>query len=1214
MILAKNKQRVSGYGLLLALSFCGFACQSAAPQEKEDASFAIPEDIRNASETQEDLDDFSLEEDNFLLEEDPTGESFLAEDEGSLLDETENEPMFAGKSGSELNAEFTDDSEFADNTAFANGQNVALENEISADFPGTGAELNSSINNDTQANFATGDMAGGDDMVINQMAMPSGDMVGQENIPAFNNMVDSGAQSMPMDSDPMGNPPVNNNPMAGQPMTGSGSMAGGIAEQPPTAMGNQAAMPVADPAQPQASSIGENRVAATPENAAADSELSAPRYDILPTLHTLSWVGYGYDKKKKSLRIEMITRGSPEFQVFQETNQANQTELVFRFLQTDLRRKVRRDIDASEFRSPVAYIRMRKDKANGTVDVVLTMRDPVKPMMFAKEGNVELTFQIPERYFGNQQLAGTRPVDQAQALNRPDLVLDIREGSDRPQVSSLPIDPARGAFGQSQNSQVPIDEVIEPPPGQQFDDQGLPPSFDATWMTPESLRRPWWDGLSPDVIIVESSLGAVAQDDLNNFSFGNDAPLEFDEPAAPPGNAAMNAEAMETAEGEPGGGNEFSDQFNDEDLDTGGMFGDSEMTGPMNGSDEDNLPPLENNAFQNEFGGAGAADPMESAADTMNAGGPDIPAGTPMFGDDPQMGDEPAMEGMMGAPAADQQGPAVESFDSAEPGASQMFLDDPTLSDAPTAENMAPMGEGGFSDLAASQDLEGQSGQQGAQPQYNGKLIYMEFTEAPLSIVFKSFSEETGNNFVFPKEVGDLPITIHFQGVPWDEALKAILETHSLGMVRVGRNIVRVDAIEKLTQYMEKLEKAKEFETRRIPTKILVMRLNNAKAADILEKITPMLERAKEVDPRIRVSADERTNSVVMEAPEYILSKTKNIIQRLDLETPQVEIASRIVEVQKTNSELFGVSWLNQSLANFDPGRGLGFGSLNFPNNFVSNFAVDPGVRQTPATGNAQFRFGSINKFIDLDLVLRMEERRGTTNILQSNRVLVLDGQEASIIAGNSKFFRPAAGGTVVNQGEGNGGDDPGLAEVKFNLSLEVKPQVTADGAVIMDLQIKSDTPGDPAGEALADKNTRELTTQMIRESGDTGVIGGIYDTSRTQSVTGIPFLSDLPIIGALFRSTITEENQTELLIMVTPTIVSGRQSEAEPTMGEDAGGFMGGAAGIGAGAAQLARSLGDRRALAPRPGPEGRAEQPQATMTNSRLREGEAVERNNAR
>jgi type II secretory pathway component GspD/PulD (secretin) len=243
-----------------------------------------------------------------------------------------------------------------------------------------------------------------------------------------------------------------------------------------------------------------------------------------------------------------------------------------------------------------------------------------------------------------------------------------------------------------------------------------------------------------------------------------------------------------------------------------------------------------------------------------------------------------------------------------------------------------------------------------------------------------------------------------------------------------------------------------------------------------------------------------------------------------------------------------------------------------------------------------------------------MEERRGTTNILQSNRVLVLDGQEASIIAGNSKFFRPAAGGTVVNQGEGNGGDDPGLAEVKFNLSLEVKPQVTADGAVIMDLQIKSDTPGDPAGEALADKNTRELTTQMIRESGDTGVIGGIYDTSRTQSVTGIPFLSDLPIIGALFRSTITEENQTELLIMVTPTIVSGRQSEAEPTMGEDAGGFMGGAAGIGAGAAQLARSLGDRRALAPRPGPEGRAEQPQATMTNSRLREGEAVERNNAR
>jgi type II secretory pathway component HofQ len=163
--------------------------------------------------------------------------------------------------------------------------------------------------------------------------------------------------------------------------------------------------------------------------------------------------------------------------------------------------------------------------------------------------------------------------------------------------------------------------------------------------------------------------------------------------------------------------------------------------------------------------------------------------------------------------------------------------------------------------------------------------------------------------------------------------------------------------------------------------------------------------------------------------------------------------------------------------------------------------------------------------------------------------VLVLDGQKASILAGNSRFFRPAAGaatipGQVPAGGGAGNGEAIGLAEVKFNLQLDVKPQITALGSVIMDLLIKSDTPGDSTGEALASKNTRELATQMVRDSGDTGVIGGIYDTSRTTTVSGVPLLSDIPILGALFRSTQTVENQTELLIMVTPTIVSGRSNE----------------------------------------------------------------------
>jgi type IV pilus assembly protein PilQ len=143
------------------------------------------------------------------------------------------------------------------------------------------------------------------------------------------------------------------------------------------------------------------------------------------------------------------------------------------------------------------------------------------------------------------------------------------------------------------------------------------------------------------------------------------------------------------------------------------------------------------------------------------------------------------------------------------------------------------------------------------------------------------------------------------------------------------------------------------------------------------------------------------------------------------------------------------------------------------------------------------------------------------------------------VLSGSSQFFLPPGGGANIGVGAGAGQDNE-LAEVTFNLSLDVTPQVTALGNVIMQLQINSDTPGEASGQALANKNQRSLKTQMVRQTGETGVIGGIYDTKRTSRTVGIPFLSDLPIIGALFRSSSSEEKQTELLIMVTPTILSG--------------------------------------------------------------------------
>jgi type IV pilus secretin PilQ/predicted competence protein len=794
----------------------------------------------------------------------------------------------------------------------------------------------------------------------------------------------------------------------------------------------------------------------------------APVEELEPVSSVLSWVGYRIAEKQRQLKVELFSQGNPDYEIFEETNRSQQLELVIRFYATRLRRKIHWDINSSEFRSPVAYIRMREYKDKGVVDVVLTHRDAVLPEFYAREGRMLLVYKIPETYFNNAQASRRRIKDRAISLvtgNEAPLRQESKSStSNGPEV----IGHRRTIFRDEPTALRPIKDVIRSYREEEADEQGLPEDF---------IREPVLKQQRAVYHMESFSLSAVGQDDLNEaFDDEEESDFAFDALKRAKDNEAARDVANDTIQNVP--------------------------TETVEGNFIPNTAP-------------------------QNAGVPNaVPVANEMA---PSVADPALMEEAL--PAGDPaENISITDEAMAEPASEAMPMQNPV-------DQMA---------MPAPIEMTGQANPNGGQA-YVGKPIFMEFYDAPLSLVLKSFSEETGNNFVYSSQIGSTPVTVHFKGVPWDEALKGILETHSLGMVRIGDSVVRIDQVTRLTQYMQDLEQAKLFELRRIPTKVLVFRLNNAVAPDVATRLTALLARDIEVDQRTKIQADERTNAIVMEASVQVLNKAKAIIERLDLETPQVEIASRIVEVQKTLNNFFGVAWGNSF--NFDPGRALGFGTLNFPNSVGSSFAVDPGVAAANTAGVGRFRFGSLNKFVDLDLLLKMEEKKGTTNVLQSNRVLVLDGQKASILAGNSRFFRPAAGAATIpgqipaGGGAGNG-EAVGLAEVTFNLQLDVKPQITALGSVIMDLLIKSDTPGDSTGEALATKNTRELTTQMVRQSGDTGVIGGIYDTSRTTTVSGVPLLSDIPILGALFRSTQTVENQTELLIMVTPTIVSGNNNE----------------------------------------------------------------------
>ncbi|MGE0173001.1 MAG: secretin N-terminal domain-containing protein [Oligoflexales bacterium] len=798
--------------------------------------------------------------------------------------------------------------------------------------------------------------------------------------------------------------------------------------------------------------------------------------EVLPAASEVRWIGYDYRVKEKSLIVEVIWDGKGTYKVFQETNLNGQPELVLRFLGATIREKINKDLDASEFYSPVAYIRVRESKVNNWADIVLTFREEVKGTFEEKDGTIKLTYPIPEHYFSSP---GHKAVAEAKATKLSDadlLSFNIVAEKAPPPTAPAPADNA-----------VPIENVIDQ--SNQIDAEGFPASYGNESAPTADYGT---NGAAPaaedsgEVIPVEASGYGDAPAEEEN-SYEGDAPAEGDGGENAPAEEGDNYEGYQS-----NGGNEGTEDSNEEAPAEEYM---------QNGGDFSFLAVAQYD-LQSASGNAGNSAPS-------NYGATNAPANNAY--------------GNYG-------GNAIQVQDETTP---QAAPDVPIDQGAPLAQP---------DDYS---DVEAQPSETPAQ-QFSGRPTSVEFHEAPLNLVLKTFEQESGNNFIFPRDIGDILVTMRLKDVPWDEALKAVLETYGLGMVQVGPKIARIDRIENLTGYLQKLNDTNRFKVRLEPTKILVVRLNNAQAEVAIPNLTSLLAADMTNDPRIKLSADKRTNTVVAEAPPPILTKIKSVLDRIDLETPQVEIKGRIVEVSKSDNDFFGVAWGNNF--NFDPGRGLGFGSLNFPNSLTSNFSVDPGVSGGGRAGNLSVKLGSINRFLDLDLFLAMESKKGTAKILQDAKSVVLDREPASIQAGSQDI--------VTQTDVINGVPTTRLVTIDYLLKLEATPEVTASDLVNLKLDISSDIPNTAVSQgAISTKVTRRQSTKMSLASGETGVIGGIYDNKKSKAVTGIPILSSIPIIGALFRSTNTIETQTELLIMITPTILNGNGKKV--TDGGSSGNFL---------------------------------------------------------
>ena len=403
---------------------------------------------------------------------------------------------------------------------------------------------------------------------------------------------------------------------------------------------------------------------------------------------------------------------------------------------------------------------------------------------------------------------------------------------------------------------------------------------------------------------------------------------------------------------------------------------------------------------------------------------------------------------------------------------------------------------------------------------YVGEPIDLKVTNADVTDVLRTFAQISGLNIVVQPGVTGV-VTAELENVPWDQALEQILKINGLGY-EVEGNVMRIAPTAILRQEAQEKQQLAQAKALSIPLQTIYRRLSYAAA----EQIATLLRSGSAglLSQRGSVIVDSRTNSLIIkELPAY-MDTIVSVIDRLDTPEPQVMIEARIIETTKRFSREFGIDWGFTGVADAAHGNTTG---LVFPNNGQVVGGVNvPGGGDS---GTLAFRLGNVLNTFQLDVALQAAETEGLINILSAPKVATLNNQQASIESGLQIPVQTIANNTVTVQ------------YVAATLSLSVTPQVTAEGTVMMDVDIAKREPQLAflvPGATNAPIATKQATTRLLVRDGGTAVIGGIYKVSTDQGEDRVPGLANIPIIGNLFKNKSRREENEELLIFITPRII----------------------------------------------------------------------------
>ncbi len=444
-------------------------------------------------------------------------------------------------------------------------------------------------------------------------------------------------------------------------------------------------------------------------------------------------------------------------------------------------------------------------------------------------------------------------------------------------------------------------------------------------------------------------------------------------------------------------------------------------------------------------------------------------------------------------------------------------------------------------------------------PGYRGEKLSLNFQDIDVRSLLQVIADFTNFNIVTSDSVqGNL--TLRLKDVPWDQALDIILQAKNLGMKRVG-NVLQIAPKDEMAA-KEKADLEAQAAIRNLePLRTQSFQLNYTKAEDIKQQLTSSsgsgggggsgANSGSLLSSRGSVIAEPRTNQLFISDIPSRLEQIQDMITKLDVPVRQVLIEARIVEATDTFGKSLGVKLGGADLRGIrggDAGYGVGSNRIAFGGNYnaitsttgqtdaggltstSSQFLSLPALGlagATPANFAISLFSSAANRFLNLELSALEADGKG--KIVSSPRVVTADQTKALIEQGTEFAYQQAtsSGATAV-------------AFRKAVLKLEVTPQITPEGNIILDLDVNKDSPGGVVEGAMS-INTKRVKTQVLVENGGTVVIGGIFELTETDQENKVPFLGDVPVLGNLFKQRTRKADKQEMLVFITPKMISDR-------------------------------------------------------------------------